>query len=278
MGLRINTNMASINAQRNLTETSSQARKSLQRLSSGERITNAGDDAAGLSISENLEAQIRGIRQANRNANDGIAVVQTAEGGMNEVSNILIRLRELSVQAASDTLGDNERAFLDTEVQQLKSEVDRIAESTNFNGAKLLNGEIPDGVLHFQVGPFGDKSNQIVFDGETANVRTEEIGIDDVSLLERDDALDSMEVIDMAINNVNGMRANLGAIQNRLQSSVRSLGVNEENLSDARSRIADTDVAFESAELVKNQILQQAGIATLAAANSAPQAALRLIG
>jgi len=270
--------MASINAQRNLTETSSQARKSLQRLSSGERITNAGDDAAGLSISENLEAQIRGIRQANRNANDGIAVVQTAEGGMNEVSNILIRLRELSVQAASDTLGDNERAFLDTEVQQLKSEVDRIAESTNFNGAKLLNGEIPDGVLHFQVGPFGDKSNQIVFDGETANVRTEEIGIDDVSLLERDDALDSMEVIDMAINNVNGMRANLGAIQNRLQSSVRSLGVNEENLSDARSRIADTDVAFESAELVKNQILQQAGIATLAAANSAPQAALRLIG
>lgn len=275
MGLRINTNIASLNARRNLANSSEQTRKSLQRLSSGKRIVNAGDDAAGLSISQNLEAQVRGIRAAVRNTNDGIAVVQTAEGGMNEVSNILIRLRELSVQAASDTIGDDERGFLETEVVQLKTEVDRIAESTNFNGAKLLNGS--SDTLNFQVGAFADESNQIQFESSATNVRTEEIGIDGVSLAERDDALDSMEVIDDAIKGVNGMRANLGAIQNRLQSTVRSLRIADENMSDAKSRVADTDVAEESAALTRNQILQQAGIATLAQANAAPNSALRLL-
>jgi flagellin len=277
MGLRINTNIASLNAQRNLSASNDETRKSLQRLSSGKRITNAGDDAAGLSVSSNLQAQTRGIRQADRYTNDGIAVVQTAEGGLNEVGNILFRLRELSVQAASDTLGDTERGFLDQEVQQLKEEVDRIAESTNFNGAHLLNGEIEDGELHFQVGAFADASNRIIYDADATNVRAEEIGIEDVALESRDEALDSMEVIDDAIENVNSMRANLGAIQNRLQSTVRSLRVADENMSDAYSRIADTDVALESANLVKNQILQQAGIATLASANTAPQSALKLI-
>jgi flagellin len=276
MGLRINTNIASLNARRNLQKSNSEVRKSLQRLSSGERIVNAGDDAAGLSISKNLEAQIRGIRAAVRNTNDGVAVVQTAEGAMNEVSNILIRLRELSVQAASDTLGDTERGFLQKEVNQLTTEVNRIAESTNFNGAKLLNGETD--TLVFQVGAFSDESNQIEFNAEETNVRADELGIDGLTLTSRDDARDSMPTIDEAINNVNSMRANLGAIQNRLQSTIRSLRITDENLADAKSRVADTDIAAESANLTKNKILQTAGISTLAQANSAPSQALRLIG
>jgi len=277
MGLRINTNVASINSQRQLHQSGDAMKKSLARLSSGQRITNAGDDAAGLSIGTNLEAQIRGIRQATRNANDGIGMVQTAEGGLNEVSNILIRLRELSVQAATDTLSDVERTFLDKEVQQLKSEVDRIAESTNFNGEKLLNGEADDGALHFHVGYFSGEENVISYNTENTVVKTESLGVDGVDIKNREASLDSMGMIDGAIQNVNAMRADLGALQNRLQSSVRSLRITDENMSDARSRIMDTDVAAETAELTKNNILQQAGVAVLAQANTQPKLALNLL-
>ena len=278
MGLRIRTNIASLNAQRNLSDMNFQTGKSLERLSSGKRIVAAGDDAAGLSISQNLDAQLRGYRQAARNANDGISVIQTAEGGLNEVSNILIRLRELTVQAASDTLGNREREFLDAEVQQLKTEVDRIADSTTFNGAQLLNGESEEGILTFQVGAFRGESNQISFDANAANVKVDNIGVDGVSLLDRDSALDSMGSIDEAIYNVNEMRANMGAVQNRLQSTDRALKITAENIASAKSRVSDTDIALESANLVKNQILQQSSVATLAQANNAPKFALRLIG
>jgi flagellin len=173
-------------------------------------------------------------------------------------------------------LGDTERGFLQKEVNQLTTEVNRIAESTNFNGAKLLNGETD--TLVFQVGAFSDESNQIEFNAEETNVRADELGIDGLTLTSRDDARDSMPTIDEAINNVNSMRANLGAIQNRLQSTIRSLRITDENLADAKSRVADTDIAAESANLTKNKILQTAGISTLAQANSAPSQALRLIG
>jgi flagellin len=277
MGLRINTNIASINAQRNLHQSNREVQKSISRLSSGERIVNAADDAAGLAIGTNLKAQIRGTRQATRNANDGIAVIQTAEGGMNEVSQILIRLRELSVQAASDTLGDTERGFLDREVQQLKSEVNRIAESTNFNGTPLLNGEASEGTMQFHVGAASGDENIISYEVSDSNVRAGEIGIDGVAVNSREGALDTMDSVDAALDNVNSMRANLGALQNRLQSTVRSLRISTENLSDAKSRVMDTDVAAETANYTKNNILQNAGISTLSQANAAPQNALKLI-
>ena len=277
MGLRIRTNIASLNAQRNLSSMSGETNKSLQRLSSGKRIVNAGDDAAGLSISQNLEAQLRGYRQATRNANDGISVIQTAEGGLNEVGNILVRLRELSVQSASDTLGNQERSFLDAEVQQLKVEMNRIADATNFNGTNLLNGESEAGVLAFQVGAFAGEANVISFDANATNIKTENVGVDGVTLATREDSLNSMQTIDDAIFRVNEMRANLGAVQNRLQSTVRSLKITDENMASAKSRIEDTDVALESSKLVQNQILQQASVATLGQANVAPRAALTLV-
>jgi flagellin len=276
MGLRINTNIASVKAQRNLSNVNDKAAKSFQRLSSGERIVNAGDDAAGLALANNFEAQVRGIRQATRNASDGISTVQVAEGGMSEVSNILIRLRELTVQSATDTLSDNERQFLDTEVQALKEEVNRISDVTQFNGKSLLNGEGES--LQFQVGTFASEENQILYDSGRANVRTDEIGVDDVSISTRDDALDNMEVIDEAINTLSDKRSGLGALQNRLQSTVRNLRIADENMTAARSRIADVDVASESANMVKNQILQQAGVAVISQANSSQLGALRLIG
>lgn len=275
MGLRIATNVPSLATQRNVNTVGNEASKSFARLSSGQRITKSGDDAAGLSISNNLEATTRGLKMAQRNANDGISFVQTAEGGINEVSNILIRLRELSVQAASDTIGDAERGFVDKEVQSLKSEIDRIAQVTNYNGTSLLSGEGTE--LTFQVGTSAGEMNQIAFDPSKTNVTAGALGVSDLSLATKDGAMDSLATLDDAIKRVNENRSELGAMQNRLHSSSNSIGIAVENLSDAKSRIADTDIAAETSTMIKNQILQNAGISVLAQANAAPNNALKLL-
>jgi len=275
MGLRIATNVPSLATQRNVSASGTEAAKSFARLSSGQRITKSGDDAAGLAISNNLEATTRGLKMAQRNANDGISFVQTAEGGINEVSNILIRLRELSVQAASDTIGDSERGFVDKEVQSLKSEIDRIAQVTNYNGTALLSGEGEE--LSFQVGTSAGEMNQIAFDPSKTNVTSAALGVEGMSLASKDGAKESLASLDEAIKRVNENRSELGAMQNRLHSSSTSIGIAVENLSDAKSRIADTDIAAETSNMVKNQILQNAGISVLAQANAAPNNALKLL-
>jgi flagellin len=275
MGLRVATNVPSLTVQRNIQATQKDLNRSLARLSSGQRVVTAADDAAGLSISQNLDAEIRGLKQANRNANDGVSFVQTAEGSLNEVSNILIRLRELGVQASSDTIGDAERGFLDKEYQSLKSEVDRIAQSTNFNGRQLLNGT--GGDLSFQVGTHKGENERIIYKTAEANVSTSKIGIGSAAVSSKDNALDSLEEVDGAIRTVNEYRAGLGAMQNRLQSTANNLSIHIENLSDARSRIADTDIAEEASKLARASVLQNAGIAVLAQANAAPTSALKLL-
>lgn len=275
MGLRINTNIPSLATQRNIEATSKELNKNFQRLSSGNRIVQASDDAAGLAISDNLRAQLRGMQQAQRNANDGVSLVQTAEGALNEVSNILIRLRELGVQAASDVLGEHERAMVDTEYQTLKEEIDRISKVTNFNGTPLLSGKGKE--LSFQVGANSGEENVIKWDAGATDISTNALDIDGLNVRERDNASEGLQNIDKAIEKVNGHRASLGATQTRLHSSSNTLSSMIENVTVARSRIADTDIAHESSELVKNTILQNVGIAVLAQANSAPQAVTRLL-
>lgn len=277
MSLRITTNVASLNAQKNLVSTNRALDRSLARLSSGYRINQAADDAAGLAISENLRGQIRGLKQANRNANDGISLVQIAEGGLNEISNMLIRLRELGVQAASDTIGDTERKFLDVEYQQLKSEIQRVAEVTKFNGRDLLNGT--GGLFDIQVGIHNDSfQDRISFNAGAADATLAALGIAGESLATKEAAQQSLAVVDDAMVGVNATRANLGALQNRLQSTINNLNIAHENLSAANSRIRDIDVAEESAELTRNNILMQAGVSVLGQTNSMQQVALKLLG
>lgn len=277
MGLRITTNVASLNAQKNLMFTQRGLQQSLARMSSGSRINQAADDAAGLAISENLKGQIRGMRQASRNANDGISLVQVAEGGLQEVSNMLIRLRELGVQASSDTIGDTERKFIDVEYQQLKSEIQRISEVTTFNGRDLLNGT--GGVIDIQVGTHNDSfKDRISFNSSAANASLEALGVVAETVATKEGAQTGIDAIDKAIVSVNAIRANFGAMQNRLQSTTSNLAVSDENLSAANSRIRDADIAAESAEMTRNNILAQAGVATLAQANNVSQLALKLLG
>lgn len=277
MALRISTNTASINAQRNLSGTNRNLQTSLARLSSGSRINNAADDAAGLAISENLKGQIRGLRQAARNAQDGISLVQTAEGGLTEVSNMLIRLRELSVQASSDTIGDTERKFLDVEYQQLKSEIQRIAEVTEFNDRDLLNGT--GGVMDIQIGTNNDPfKDRISFNTSAANSSLEALGLSAEGVGTKEQAQESIATLDAAMVQVNAIRANFGAMQNRLQSTINNIEVYNENLSAANSRVRDADVAAETAELTKNSLLMQAGVSVLGQANQIQQAAVQLLG
>ena len=276
MGLRINTNVASLNAQRNLSGTKLMMDKTLEKLASGQRINRAGDDAAGLAISENLKAQIRGLSQAERNAQDGVSLVQIAEGALSEVSNILIRLRELGVQAASDTIGATERKFLNVEFEQLMSEVDRIANSTEFNRVPLLNGT--GAVFDIQIGTRNDPmSDRLTFDASSADVNVAALGLNLASIADKISAQNSLSAIDQAIINVSGIRADFGALQNRLQSTINNLAVNVENLSAANSRIRDTDIAKETAELTKSNILVTAGTSVLAQANNSTKMALGLI-
>ncbi len=276
MGLRVSTNVASLNAQRNLRGTQLDLARSLARLSSGYRINQAADDAAGLAISENLKAQIKGIGKASQNALDGISLVQVAEGGLNEVSNMLVRLRELAIQASSDTVGDTERKFVDVEYQQLKNEIQRISEVTSFNGTDLLNGT--GGLMDIQVGIHNDPfKDRISFNAGAADSSLEALGISAETVAHKEQAQLSIAAVDDAIVKVNAIRANFGALQNRLQSTISNLAIFDENLSAANSRIRDTDVARESSELTKNNILLQAGTAVLQQANQIQQVALKLL-
>ncbi len=277
MSLRVNTNVASLAAQRSLGTTKQDLDKHLQRLSSGSRINSAGDDAAGLAISENLRAQIRGYKQAKRNAQDGISLIQVSEGGMNEVSNILVRLRELAIQSASDTIGDRERSFIDREFQALKSEMERIAASTSFNGTPLLNGQA--GIFEIQVGTGNNPiTDRVTYDAQNSDVTLESLGMSGESVSTKLGSQFTLGVIDNALNHVNQIRADLGAMQNRLQSTINSLGISEENLASANSRIRDADLAEEVSEMTKNNILLQSGISVLGQANNSIQSAVKLLG
>ncbi|MEK6556612.1 MAG: flagellin [Bdellovibrionota bacterium] len=276
MGLRINTNTASLNAQRNLRASKLGLDKSLERLSSGFRINRAGDDAAGLAISENLRAQVRGLKQSQRNAQDGVSLVQVAEGSLNEISGILIRLRELAVQAASDTIGPVERQFLNVEYDQLVSEVDRIADGTEFNGTLLLSGT--GSILDFQVGTRNDPNiDRLSFDASKADANSAALGVNLTSVADKASAQNSLSALDTAIVSVSAMRADFGAVQNRLQSTINNIAVSVENMSAANSRIRDVDVAEETAEMTMNNVLLQAGTSVLAQANQSSQIALGLL-
>ncbi len=277
MGFRINTNVSSIAAQRALSKTNRVSENTLAKMSSGTRITKASDDAAGLAISEKLKAQIRSNSQANRNANDGISMVQTAEGGLDEISNMLTRLRELSIQSASDTVGDAERGFTDMEYQNLKQEIERISQVTEFNGTKLLNGQ--GDKLDFQIGINNDAfQDRISYDVKMTNASMDGLGVSDITVANKEGAQNALSTIDSAIEKVSGQRAALGAIQNRLISTSNNLQITNENLSGANSRIRDVDYAQVSALNAKNNILSQAGTSVLAQANAQGQNALRLIG
>ena len=277
MGMRITTNVASLNAQRSMVTNSREMQKSMSQLSTGSRITKAGDDAAGLAISENLKAQIRSYTQASRNANDGISMIQTAEQGMGEISNIITRVRELGIQAGSDTIGEQERGFIQKEVDALKSEVQRVAESTTFGSRKLLDGT--GGVYDIHIGVGANESTDwISYDAAVSDVTTSNLGISDIDFSSKEGARAGLSALDDAQKNVNGSRATLGALQNRLSSTVDVIGTMNENMSAANSRIRDTDVAASSSELARNNVLLQGTTATLAQANQLPQLALKLIG
>lgn len=277
MGLRITTNLPSISAQRTMATSQREISKSFAQMSSGSRITKAADDAAGLSISETLKSTIRGYTQAQRNANDGISMVQVSEGGLGEISNILTRMRELGVQAASDTVGDTERGFVDKEVQQLKNEMQRIAKTTRWGNNTLLDGSGTE--YSFQVDINNDEFNdRIAFDASQQDATIGTLGVDSFDFSSKDGAREALEVLETAQRQVNGYRANLGAIQNRLISTTENLGTAIENFSAANSRVRDADIAQSSAESARNNILLNASVGVLAQANNQPAMALKLIG
>ncbi|MBT7611267.1 MAG: flagellin FliC [Bacteriovoracaceae bacterium] len=277
MGLRINTNATSLTAQRMLSVNNQKLEDSLGKLSSGSRIVKSADDAAGLAISEKLKNAIRGTKQAERNAGDGISMIQIAEGGMSEVSNILTRLRELSVQASSDTVGDSERQFSNLEYQNLKQEIQRISQVTEFNGKKLLTGE--GDKYEFQIGINNDQfQDRISYNSQMSNTSLSGLSIENLSVADKEDARGSLEKLDVAIQTMSGQRAELGAVQNRLTSTIQNLQTTNENLSAANSRVRDTDYAAETALRAKAQILGNAGTSVLAQANAQGSSALKLIG
>jgi flagellin len=272
MGLRVNTNIAALNAQRNLGNVSARLSGNFAKLSSGLRIATAADDAAGLGISEKMRAEIRSLGAAGRNAQDGISLVQTAEGAMNEASNILSRMRELAIQASNGTLSTEDRDTINTEVTALIEELDRISDSTSFNGVNLLDGSATTASI--QVG---------INDGDVIDVALEDttastLGVDGVDVTTASAASSALADIDTAIDTLNTSRGALGAVQNRLTSAFTSIQNVRENLSAAESRIRDVDVAFETADLTRNTILQQAAVSVLSQANVQPQLALRLLG
>ncbi|HEX4926356.1 MAG TPA: flagellin [Bdellovibrionales bacterium] len=277
MGLRITTNVPSINAQKSMALSQREISKSFAQLASGSRITKAADDAAGLSISESLKSQIRGYGAAKRNAMDAMSLVQVSEGGLGEISNILTRLRELGVQAASDTVGDRERGFINTEVQQLKNEMQRIAQATRFGDTRLLDGS--GGTFDFQVDINNDAfTDRISFDATAQNAQISELGVDGLDYSVKDGAQEALGIVDAAQRRVNEFRANLGAIQNRLISTQDNLAVFEENLSAANSRLRDADIAHSTAELAKNNVLLNASTSILAQTNMYPNVAMKLLG
>ncbi len=275
MALTVNTNIASIQAQRSLGSVTSRLGNSFRRLSSGLRIASAADDAAGLAISERLRAQVRSLDQARRNANDGISMVQTAEGALNETGSLLLRLRELSVQANNGTVSSADRDTLQQEFSELVGEIDRIAQSTEFNNINLLDGS--QASVSFQVG-IGTTAGVDTLSVDLSSARSSSLSIDTLDVGSTGDPSAAITAIDSAIDTVSGLRGRLGATQNRLQSTISNLGTTSENLTAAESRVRDVDVAFETARLTRLQIMQQAAVSVLAQTNALPQAALRLLG
>ncbi|GJL53156.1 MAG: flagellin [Nitrospirales bacterium] len=274
MALVVNTNVASLNAQRNLETNTNSLNGSVARLSSGLRITRAADDAAGLGISETLRAQIRSINQAARNANDGISLLQIADGGAANVGNLLGRLRELAEQSASGILGSTERSYLDQEFVALRSEIDRISSVTEFNGVKLLSGA-DNNSLSIQIG-FRSSANDTL-SIQLDDLNTAQLSLSTTNVSTADSALSALGSIDSAISAVASARATIGSLQNRIDAAVQNLAVGGENLTAAESRIRDADIALETSKFVRNQILVQAGTSILAQANTLPQQALALL-
>lgn len=293
MGLRIKTNVSSINAQRNLNTTGSAMKENMAQLSSGYRINKAADDAAGLAISTNLTSKTRSLEQATRNANDGVSMVSVAEGGMNEITNILTRLRELATQAASDTVSNVERSYTNREYTLLVDEIERIANSTEWNGMKILQGSANntgEDLITIHVG---------AGDGTAPNRDTIKLDIDAMSLIpdqdlglgrgseigpveageefSRSTAAEKLGVIDRAMLKVSSTRATLGAQQSRLSSAVNNLGIQIENFKGANSRIRDVDFASATAAFTQNKILSQAGASVLAQANQEPELVMQLL-
>jgi len=276
MALRINTNAASLRAQQNLSKAQGALTSNVERLSSGLRINRAGDDAAGSSISSKLSADVRGLKQASRNTNDAVSVIQTAEGAMGEINGLLTRMRELAVQSANGgTMTSSERGYIDQEFQLLESEINRIVNVTEFNGQKLIDGTISAGV-DFQVGMNNTANDRIAL--SVADSDSTALGLNDDVLTSQTSSRAAIDALDTAIQSVATTRGTLGTTQNRLTVTLTNLSNMHENLSAANSRIRDVDVAEESASMTRNQILQQAGVAVLAQANALPQSALALIG
>lgn len=273
MALGINTNVASISAQNQLSKSQGLNDQALERLSSGLRINSAKDDAAGLAISTRFDTQIRGLTVAQRNANDGISMVQTAEGGLDETVQNLQRIRELAVQAANGSNTDADRSLLQAEVSQRVSEITRIADDTQFNGLSVLDGSLGSGVA-FQVGANAGQAISIDFN---STMNAAGLGISAISISSAGGASAALATIDGALSEVNAFRADLGAVQNRFESTINNLGTNIENLSASNSRIVDADFAAESAKLAKSNVLQQAGISVLAQANARPNQVLSLL-
>jgi flagellin len=280
MALIVNTNLFSMNAQRNIGRVQNGLGTSVERLSSGLRVNSAKDDAAGLAISMKLTAHVRSLNQAVRNAQDGISVVQTAEGGMNEIHNILTRMRELSIQAANGLLSSADRVALNNEFQDLKSEITRISDTTEFNGLKLLDGTLSASGVSLQVGINNTANDRIAITGTTfGDIDASALGLGGTqsSIETAGNAQSMLALVDSAIATVSTRRGNLGGVQNRIGSTIANLQIASENLSAANSRIADADFAIETANLTKNQIILQAGVAVLAQANVLPQYALQLL-
>ena len=276
MSMRINTNVPSIQGANNLNRVSRETEESSAKLSSGQRITKAADDAAGLAISEKLKAEIRSSHQANRNANDGVSLVQIAEGGLSESSSILTRMRELAIQSATDTLSDSDRSNSEMEYQNLKLELDRISKVTEFNGRKILDGSGP--ILDFQVGVGSHSSDDIIsLNAKNINSGISALGISGVTIASKGGAQSSLSSLDSAINKINAQRSQLGSIQNRLNTSSNNLSVYTENMSSANSRIRDVDYAEETAKQARNSIISSAGTAVQIQANSLGQPALKLL-
>ncbi|HXF92896.1 MAG TPA: flagellin [Nitrospiraceae bacterium] len=273
MALTINNNIASISAQRNLSVSSEALQRSVERLSSGLRITRAADDAAGLAVSETLRAHIRSINQVIRNANDGISLTQIADGAASTIGNLLTRMRELASQASNGTLGSTERSYLDQEFLALRSEIDRIASVTEFNGNFLLSGTSNSFTL--QVGFKSGAGNTLSI--ALRDLDLQSLSLSSVNISTADNAQSALSNIDSAISAVATARADYGSYQNRLEATIASLQVASENLSAAESRIRDADIAYETAQFTRNQILVQSGIAVLAQANTLPQQALALL-
>ncbi|WP_018923908.1 flagellin [Salsuginibacillus kocurii] len=269
--MKINNNIQALNAYRNLNQNQMQISSNLEKLSSGMRINRAADDAAGLAISEKMRSQIRGLDQAERNAMDGISLIQTAEGAMDEVQSMTQRIRELSVQAANDTNTEDDRGEIQKEIDQLLEEIDEISDKTEFNTRELLDGE--GDPLKFQIGPNTDQSVEVQID----EMNTDRLGINDLDVSSQDEANDAIGQLDTALQTISSDRSKLGATQNRLEHTVDNLQVTHENLTAAESRIRDADMAEEMTEFTRNNIINQSATAMLAQANQLPQGVLELL-